>query len=115
MSRVLLVSQDLLWIGKVRAVASKTGWEVAVPQQKAEVTQLLLDEETRLVLVDLNHPRFDPIETIRLVRGTRWDTRMVCYGHHTDTARLDTARAHGAKEVWPNSELDRRLPEILAA
>jgi hypothetical protein len=63
--------------------------------------------------VDLNHPRFDFVETIRLVRGTRWNVELVCFGHHTDAERLAKARATGAKEVWPNSEFDRRLPELL--
>ena len=115
MSRaVLLVSSDLLWIGKVRAVAGKLGWTVVVPEHKTDITQELLHDETKLVLVDLHHPRFDPVETIRLVRGTRWDADLVCFGHHTDTATLEKARQTGAKRVWPNSELDRRLPELLA-
>lgn len=115
MSQVLLVSSDLLWLGKVRATASHAGWHVAVPSQKTDITQQLLDDDTKLVLVDLHHPKYDFVETIRLVRGTRWDARLVCFGHHTDAGRLDAARQAGAKEVWPNSELDRRLPELLGA
>lgn len=115
MSTVLAVTADLFWEGRVRAAAARLGHEVKVPQRALDVTQDLLDEGTRLVLVDLNHPRIDFVETIRLVRGTRWDARLVCYGHHTDAARLARARDAGAPEVWPNSELDRRLPELLAA
>lgn len=111
---VLAVTQDLLWLGKIRAAAGKLGVEVRVPQTKPQVTEFLLDDATKLVLVDLNHPRFDFVETIRLVKGTRWEVRMVCFGHHTDTAQLQKARDIGAKEVWPNSEFDRRLPELLA-
>ncbi len=115
MSRaLLLVSSDLLWIGKVRNAASKLGWTVLVPQQKTDITQELLHDETKLVLVDLHHPKFDFVETIRLVRGTRWDAALICFGHHTDTERLAAAKAAGAKQVWPNSELDHRLPELLA-
>lgn len=115
MSRaVLLVSSDLMWLGKVRAVAAKTGWRVLVPQQKTDITQELLDDDTKLVLVDLHHPKYEFVETIRLVRGTRWDAELICFGHHTDAARLQQARDTGAKNVWANSELDRRLPELLA-
>lgn len=110
----LLVSNDLLWIGKLRAAASKLGVDVKVPERKTDITQILLDDSTKLVLVDLHHPLFEFVETIRLVRGTRWDTRLVCFGHHVDAARLDQARGLGAKDVWPNSELDRRIPELLA-
>ncbi|HEX2065471.1 MAG TPA: hypothetical protein VHI93_01525 [Candidatus Thermoplasmatota archaeon] len=111
---VLAVTSDLLWVGKLRAAAGRLGWRVEVPQAKVDVTQMLLDGDTRLVLVDLHHPRLDFVETIRLVRGTRWDARLVCFGHHTDVERLQRARQAGATEVWANSELDRRLPEILA-
>lgn len=111
---VLAVTADLFWLGKIRAVAGKLGVEVKVPDTKPRVTEYLLDDSTKLVLVDLNHPSYDFVETIRLVKGTRWEVRMVCFGHHTDAARLQKARDTGAKEVWPNSELDRRLPELLA-
>ncbi len=112
---VLAVTQDLLWLGKIRAAAGKLGVEVKVPQTKPQVTEFLLDDATRLVLVDLDHPRFDFVETIRLVKGTQWEVRMVCFGHHTDVAKLQKARDAGAKEVWPNSEFGRRLPDLLAA
>ena len=115
MSTVLAVTADLFWQGRIHAAAAKLGHESKVPQRALDVTQELLDEGTRLVLVDLHHPRIDFVETIRLVRGTRWDTRLVCFGHHTDAATLHRAREAGAREVWPNSELDRRLPELLAS
>lgn len=115
MSTVLLVSADLFWQGRVKAAASKLGHDVKVPARALDVTQELLDEETKLVLVDLNHPRIDFVDTIRLVRGTRWDADLVCFGHHTDADRLQKARDCGAKQVWPNSELDRRLPDLLAS
>ncbi len=114
MSAVIAVTADLFWQGRIKAAAAKLGHEVKVPQRALDVTQELLDESTKLVLVDLNHPKIDFVETIRLVRGTRWDTALVCFGHHTDAARLQKAREAGAKEVWPNSELDKRLPELLA-
>jgi DNA-binding response OmpR family regulator len=111
---VLAVTNDLLWLGKIKSAAAKLGWHVEVPQRNLDVTQILLDGDTHLVLLDLHHPKIGAVETIRLVRGTRWDARLVCFGHHTDTARLAAAREAGATEVWPNSELDRRLPELLA-
>jgi DNA-binding response OmpR family regulator len=114
-SAVLAVTADLFWQGRIKAAASALGHDVKVPGRALDVTQELLHEDTKLVLVDLNHPRIDFVDTIRLVRGTRWDTRLVCFGHHTDAVRLAKAREAGAAEVWPNSELDRRLPELLKA
>jgi DNA-binding response OmpR family regulator len=111
--RILLVTADLLWVGKVRSIASRAGWDVVVPDKKTEVTHLLLDGETALVLVDLHHPRFDFVETIRLVRGTRWDAQLVCFGGHMDTERLQKARDAGAKDVIANSQVEARLRELL--
>jgi DNA-binding response OmpR family regulator len=113
-STVLAVTSDLFWIGRIKAAAAKLGHDVKVPARALDVTQELLDEDTKLVLVDLNHAKIDFVDTIRLVRGTRWDAHLVCFGHHTDVAKLQKARETGAKEVWPNSELDRRLPELLS-
>ena len=110
---VLAVTADLFWLGKVRATAGQLGVEVKVPDTKPRITEYLLDDATKLVLVDLHHPKYDFVETIRLVKGTRWEVRMVCHGHHTDVERLQRARDAGAKDVWPNSELDRRLPELI--
>ena len=75
MSAVLAVTADLFWQGRIKAAATALGHEVKVPARALDVTQELLHEDTRLVLVDLNHPRIDFVETIRLVRGTRWDAR----------------------------------------
>lgn len=115
MAQVLAVTADLFWQGRIQAAASKLGIDVRVPQRALDVTQLLLDEETKLVLVDLSHPRIPFVDTIRLVRGTRWDAELVCFGHHTDGAKLQQARDAGANQVWANSELDRRLPDLLAS
>ncbi|MHB8632646.1 MAG: response regulator [Thermoplasmatota archaeon] len=115
MPAVLLVSSDLLWLGKVRAAASHLGIDVLVPHAKTDITQMLLDDATKLVLVDLHHPRFDAVETIRLVRGTRWDARLVCFGHHTDRDAVERARLAGAPEILANSEFDRTLAEILGS
>lgn len=115
MSTVLAVTADLFWQGRIQAAAGRLGHHVVVPARALDVTQELLDEATKLVLVDLHHPRIDFVETIRLVKGTRWDARLVCFGHHTDAARLAKAREAGATEVWANSELDKRLPELLAS
>ena len=112
-NRILLVTTDLLWIGKVRQLAAHAGWEVAVPDKNTEVTHQLLDGDTRLVLVDLHHPRFDFVDTIRLVRGTRWDAELVCYGSHVDTARLERARAAGARNVIPNGRLEAEVARFL--
>jgi hypothetical protein len=110
---VLAVTHDLFWLGKIRNTAAKVGLEVRVPV-KPRITEYLLDEATRLVLVDLHDRKHDFVETIRLVRGTRWDTRLICFGHHTDADRMAKARDTGAKEVWANSELDARLAEVMA-
>lgn len=114
MSTVLAVTADLFWQGRIQSAAGKLGHAVKVPQRALDVTQDLLDDDTKLVLVDLHHPRIDFVDTIRLVRGTRWDAQLICFGHHTDVERLQKARDAGAKQVWPNSELDKRLPELLA-
>ncbi|HET6398648.1 MAG TPA: hypothetical protein VFH47_03755, partial [Candidatus Thermoplasmatota archaeon] len=45
--------------------------------------------------------------------GTRWDTDLVCFGHHTDAERLQRARELGATKVWTNGELDRRIADVL--
>jgi DNA-binding response OmpR family regulator len=111
---VLAVTRDLLWLGKIRAAADAAGWQVAVPQRNLDVTQMLLDGDTGIVVLDLHHPTIDAVETIRLVKGTRWDARLLCFGHHVDAERLRRAREAGAVDVVPNSEMEGRLRELLA-
>ncbi|MES2154248.1 MAG: hypothetical protein V4510_03855 [bacterium] len=112
---LLAITNDLLWRSKIQAVADHAGWHVVVPSRNLDVTQLLLDVDTRLVVLDLHHPTIDAVETIRLVRGTRWDAGLLCFGHHTDAATLHRARDAGAKDVVPNSEMETRLASMLAA
>jgi DNA-binding NarL/FixJ family response regulator len=110
---VLAVTSDLLWLGKIKSAASQLGVAVHVPATMKDATLMLLDGDTKLVLVDMNHPRLDFVEAIRLVRGTRWEAELFVFGNHVDTAKFERARAAGARHVIANSELDRRLAEIL--
>lgn len=111
---LLAITNDLLWRSRIQAAADAVGWQVVVPSRNLDVTQLLLDIDTRLVVLDLHHPTIDAVETIRLVRGTRWDAQLLCFGHHTDAERLRQARDAGAKNVVPNSELAPALVRLMA-
>lgn len=111
---LLAIVHDLMWRSRIQALADHAGWHVVVPARNLDVTQLLLDIDTKLVVLDLHHPTIEAVETIRLVRGTRWDAGLLCFGHHTDAERLRKAREAGAKDVVPNSEMESRLAEMLA-
>ena len=112
--RLLAITADLMARSRIQAVADRAGWQVVVPARALDVTQLLLDIDTKLVVLDLMHPTIDFVDTIRLVRGTRWDADLVCFGFHTDAERLRKARETGAKTVVPNSELEATLATLMA-
>lgn len=110
---LLAVTSDLMWRSRIQTAAEHAGWHAVFPTRNLDVTQLLLDGDTKLVVLDLHHPAIDAVETIRLVRGTRWDADLLCFGHHTDAATLQRAREAGAKDVVPNSEFGSRLAALL--
>lgn len=75
--------------------------EVRAADDLAQLTDAMLWDDTVAVVLDVEHPRVDPLEAVRLVRGTRWDVTLVCIGggQGAERARRGGAQVHGP-DAW---------------
>lgn len=109
---ILLVAHDLMWLSKVRSAAEASGRAVRVPQDLDALRTLIAEGVADRVLVDLHHPRIDPLAAIAAAKEAD-GVRVVAYGSHVDVERLQAALQAGADAAMPNSEMQRRLPAIV--
>ncbi len=112
----LLLSDDLIFTSRITATARAFGG-VVLPCRTIEQLQTKLREAlTQCVIVDLNHPAWDTLGGVALVRSVVGDGPMiVAYGSHVDAERLRTARQSGCNLVLPRSAFVERLEGELTA
>lgn len=106
---IALVAQDLLWQSRIRAAADASGRAVRVPEDLDGLRTLLAEGVVDLVLVDLHHPRTDPLAAVRAAKEAPAKVHVVAYGSHKDVERLRAAREAGADEAVPNSRMEETL------
>ena len=100
---LLLLSRDLLAVGRVEAVAASAGWSVLVQDPKSDSGR---DATPELIVVDLDSVGEQGLSNIEL-RG-----RTVGFFSHVDES-LGRAAEQAGIEVWPRGRFWRELPTIL--
>lgn len=110
----LLLSRDLFFTSKVTGTAGALGLKVqtvlGIPQllEKLESS----DSQCRCVFLDLALNDLNVADLMsQLPAGTR--PKVVAFGSHVATARLEGAEAAGCDEVMPRSRFSATLPELL--
>lgn len=112
MARCVAVCNDLLFSSKISGTADLLNVETVVVPDAASAKEYI-DEQTMLVLADLASPPIsaEQLHTLRQILPR--DGRLVAYGSHVDTARLQEAKQAGCDLVLPRSEFVNRLPAML--
>jgi hypothetical protein len=112
---ILLVATDLVIQSRVAAAAARAGlappkaigWQQAATLQNADLFQL--------ALLDLTSPGMSVEEVVGVLRGRLGESaRIVAFGPHVQTARLDAARRAGCDLVTSRGHFDRNLDAILS-
>lgn len=112
MSGVFL-SGDLMFTSRVTGAAKAQGAEVAVVAR----TDLLLeriDEQTRLVMLDLGASGLDPAELVPAIRAKSPQARIVAYAPHVHEQRLAAAAEAGCNEVLTRGQFNAGIDQLLA-
>lgn len=109
-SRLLIIlSADLMLPSQVRAAVGHA-WQVQCAGNLDRFRQLVSDCAPDVVLVDLELPALDlPAIVGQFAAGTR----VVAYGSHVHTQRLESARQAGCDRVVTRGELSRHARQIL--
>jgi hypothetical protein len=117
---LLYAAADLIWATRIKATAEDLGI-AARPVRSLEMLQARLadapsDSPVRGLIADLEAPI--ALELIAHLRhpaagATEHAVRILAYGPHIATDRLQQAKAAGADQVLPRGAFDRQLPDIL--
>lgn len=114
MPTALLLCDDLMFTSRIAGEARALGLTVKPVRSLDQLFDLARTESPSCVLLDLAFPGLDLTELFRrLSEACPTLPRVVAYGSHVDTARLQAARAAGCDPVLPRSKFVTELPQAL--
>ena len=108
----LLITKDLFFASKVTGTAAALGLHVVAEADPHRARQRIADEQPACVILDLAMPGLSPAELMSALPAAP-RPRVIAFGSHVDTVRLDAARSAGCDDVMPRSRFSAQLPEIL--
>ena len=117
--RILLVSPDLMAISRLASLARQAGGSL---ESLRSLDAGPREDGYDVVLIDLQGMAEDPALLVARVRaavpgragtGSQTGPRVVAFGPHVATARLEQARAAGADEAVSRGELLGGFPAVL--
>ena len=117
---VLLVGQNLFFLGKIEAVAEPLGFIV----QRATTEPIFMDQYAKnspsLILVDLEGDEtvWSPVlgdlaQSAERVNGSELVAKVVAFGPHENVELLERAKNMGCDLVLNKGEFNRDLPKII--
>lgn len=114
MAHICAAVCDLIFAAKIRGTADALGADLLVVRT-ADQLLVHLDDDTRVVIVDLNLESDDPIDLVRQVKARQLQARLICYVSHVDAELASAAAQAGADDVLPRSRFVRALPELVGS
>jgi CheY-like chemotaxis protein len=113
---ILAILDDLLFTSKVKAAAAHVGVPITFARSSDAALAEMRSSPPRLVILDLNNPRTDPLGTVGQMKADPQLTRIpiVGFASHVQADVIEAARKAGADDVLARSAFTQRLPEILA-
>ena len=111
---VLLVGQNLFFLGRVEAAAEPLGYQVRRATTEPAFRKQLDGPPPDLILVDLEGDEPTWVGTLELLKERKLvSTQVIAFGPHEQVATLERARALGCDLVLNKGEFNRDLAKIL--
>jgi PleD family two-component response regulator len=112
---ILAVLDDLMFTSKIRAAAAPIGGGVIFARSADAAIAEMQKTTPRLVLLDLNNPRTDPLGIVARMKAdpALASVPTVGFASHVQADVISAARSAGVTEVMARSAFAQRLPEIL--
>ena len=109
MKTCLYFTSDLMFSSRVKPVAAEAGYEVKFPGMQ-EITL----QQTELVIIDLEFVSAEDLSEIMASLGAIKGSlpRIIAYGPHVKTAKLDAARQAGIDEVWTRGQFNHNFASL---
>jgi PleD family two-component response regulator len=112
---ILAALDDLMFTSRIRAAASGIGADVRFARNADEVMTAAREQAPRLIVLDLNARRADPIAVIAALKADPdlSRIRIVGFVSHVQADVIAAARSAGIDEVLARSAFVTRLPDLL--
>ena len=110
---VLLVGQNLFFLGRVDSLAEPLGHEVYRAATESDFNEKARDHQLALVLVDLEGDESIWVKVLEDIKNNRAGVKSIAFGPHENTAALQKARDLGCGTVLTKGEFNRDLPRII--
>ena len=110
---IVLVGQNLFFLGRVETLAESQGVEVLSAPNEAAFRRHLARQRPALVLVDLEGDASVWESAVKEVAADKGSTRVVAFGPHEDLATMDRARELGCDLALSKGAFNRDLGKIV--
>lgn len=103
-ANILLIDDDMLVRSTLEDTLVSAGFNVMTAANGMHAQTVMKDKAIDLVITDIMMPQMDGIETIRRLRDTRGDLKILaisCGSQNFGTSLLDIARRIGANRSLP--------------
>ena len=113
---ILAILDDLMFTSKIKSAAAQLGVPISFARTADAALAGMRSAPPRLVILDLNNPRTDPLGTIGKMKAdpVLSSVPIVGFASHVQTDVIEAARKAGADDVLARSAFTQHLPEILA-
>jgi CheY-like chemotaxis protein len=109
---VLALPADLIFAARIRASAESVGATVVIAKDAADLVTKLTQQETRMVILDLDRRGLAITDTIKQIKATSPVT-ILAYVSHVAEDAIREARAAGADKVIARGAFANQLPDLL--
>ena len=110
---ILLVGQNLFFLGRVDAIAEQLGHEAHRAATESDFKEKARDHRLALVIVDLEGDESIWVTVLEDIKNNRTGIKSVAFGPHENVAALKQARDLGCSLVLTKGEFNRDLPRII--
>ncbi len=111
---VLLVRQNLFFLGRVEAAAEPLGYQVQRATSEPAFRNQLDGPPPDLILLDLEGDEPTWVGALEVLKERKLaTTQVIAFGPHEQVATLERARALGCDLVLNKGEFNRDLAKIL--
>ena len=112
---ILLVGQNLFFLGRVESAAEPLGFQVRRATTVPAFRNQLDSGSPDLILVDLEGDEATWLGALEVLKeGRPASTQVIAFGPHEQVATLERARELGCDLVLNKGEFNRDLAKILA-
>ena len=110
---IILVAQDLFFLGRIDSLAAPLGFEVNRASSKQDFVQQISATQPELILVDLECEESLWISALEHIKQIDFGTPVISYGPHEDLDKFKKAEALGSNMALSKGQFTRDLPKIL--